>query len=227
MRILKKQLTCMAGLLVAGALVCGQAAATTVSYNFVDPGWVNMAGTSESFSGSFVGTPEANGDVALNDLTVFIGFLMETNAQGQTKTISTFGDAMGTTGLSGFFFDPNANTLSLAANGTPGAQICLGDAVAQGACGLLGPRPVGRNGVPEPPPDGLFISLVNGSLSSYDFNLPQITFAPPSGSAAPQPAQTTPEPASSLLCGGALVLVSLGLRSWGRRKRERSANGRG
>lgn len=213
MPTLKQRLIPAAVFFAAALLHCSPAAAATVTYNFTDPGWINMAGVTENFSGSFIGTPEASGVIALNDLTIFVGFFTETNAQNETKTIATFGDLAGITGLTQFLFDPNANTLTLAATGTPGAQICLGDAVAQGTCGAVTARPVNRNGIPAPPIEGLFVSSVNGTLSGYDTDLPAIMLAPSPVGIAPQPAQaTTPEPASLLLCALGFVALTIVFR---------------
>jgi hypothetical protein len=214
----RKHIMQLAGLLAAALMDCGTAAATTVTYNFDEAGWSNNFGTSENFTGSFSGTVEANGAVTLSDLTGFTATITESNAQGDTKAIATFTLPTGTSGLNTFLFDTNANMLSLGATGVPGATICLGDAVSQGACGPLGPRPVSRTGVPAPLPEGLFLSTVNADLNGYTFNTPSITLVqttlgPGVGSA---PASTpTPEPATMALCGGALVLVSVGMRRGG------------
>lgn len=217
MNTLKEITMRMVVLCAAAVLTCGHAAATTVTCNFDETGWVNTAGTSENFFGSFIGTPEANGVLALSDLTGFAATLTETNAQGDTKPIATFGGAVGISGLTQFLFDPTANTLTLAATGSPGALVCLGDTIAAGACGSVAPRPVGKNGVPAPPLDGLFVSSVNGTLSAATTELPSVMLAPSSGGVA-----STPEPASSVLCGGALVLVSLVLRCCRARAQESS-----
>jgi hypothetical protein len=210
----------LAGLLTAALLNCGPAAATTVTYNFSEAGWVNNFGTTENFTGSFSGTVEASGALALPDLSAFTASITESNAQGETKTIGTFGLSTGISGLNTFLFDTNANTLSLGATGVPGAAICLGDAIAQGACGPLPARPVSMTGVPAPLPDGLFLSTVNPDLNGYTFAPPSITPVQttlgPGVTAAPT---ATPEPATMWLCGGVLVMVSVMLR-----KRRRAAS---
>jgi hypothetical protein len=207
-----KKLTGAAILFPAVTLMCSQAAAATVSYNFDETGWVNTAGTTENFIGSFTGTPEASGVLALQDLTDFTAILTETNTQGDTKTIATFSGPTGTSGLTDFVFTSTTNSLTLAATGSPGASICLGDTVAEGICGPVVARPVNRNGDPLPPLDGLFVSSVNGTLNSYTTSLPSIQMVL---SPIAQPAPTnssTPEPASSALCGSAFLLVSMFLR---------------
>ncbi len=55
----------------AALLTCSHADATTVTYNFDETGWINTAGTTENFSGSFTGTLETSGVLALSDLTAF------------------------------------------------------------------------------------------------------------------------------------------------------------
>jgi hypothetical protein len=210
-----KNLTGAAILFSAVILSCGQATATTVSYNFDETGWVNTAGTTENFLGSFTGTPEASGILALTDLTNFSSIITETNAQGDTKTIGTFGGPTGTNGLTDFVFASTSNSLTLAATGIPGASICLGQAVAQGICGPVAPRPVSTTGVPAPPLDGIFLSSVNGTLNAYTISLPTITLVQsPVAIPVQQPSGTasTPEPASFALCGGTLLLVSMFLR---------------
>jgi hypothetical protein len=200
-------------------LTCGPAAATTVTYNFDEAGWTNNFGTIENFSGTFAGSVEASGVVALADLTAFTATVTETNAQGDSKPIGTFGLPFDGTGLNTFLFDTLTNTLSIGATGSPGATVCLGDAVVQGACGPLAAPPLSRTGVPAPPPEGLFLSTVNGALNGFTFAAPSIaleqTTLNPGIGIAPTPAPApTPEPASMVLCGSALVLISLGLRNW-------------
>ena len=198
----------------AAVLSCGPAAATTVTYNFDETGWVNTAGTTENFFGTFTGTPEASGVLALTDLSSFSATLTETNPQNDTKTIATFAQS----GLTDFVFLSTFNSLTLAATGTPGALICLGDAVAQGTCGSVAARPVNREGIQAPPIDGLFVSSVNGTLNAYTTNLPSVVMPlSPVAQPAPQPTGSTPEPASFVLCGGTFLLASLTLRHRGKR----------
>jgi hypothetical protein len=199
------RITGAAILFSAALLSCGPAAATTVTYNFGETGWVNTAGTTENFFGTFTGNQEASGVLALTDLTSFSATLTETNGQNETKTIATFAQS----GLTDFAYTSTANSLTLAANGIPGALICLGDAVAQGTCGSLPARPVNRDGVQAPPIDGLFVSSVNGTLNAYTTNLPSVVMPlAPVAQPAPQPTGSAPEPASLVLCGGALLLIS-------------------
>jgi hypothetical protein len=211
----KKLMTQLAVLWAAAVCCCGPAAATTVTYNFDETGWVNTAGTTENFAGTFTGTLEASGAVALSDLTGFTATITETNAQNDTKPIASFGLSTGPTGLSNFVFDSTANTLSLAANGSPGATICLGDSVTQGLCGPIGPRPVSMTGVPAPPLEGIFLSSVNGTLNADSTALPNLILEAtlPIPVVVESPTSTTPEPASFWLCGSALLLVSLVLRT--------------
>jgi hypothetical protein len=193
----------------AAILTCSRAAATTVTYNFDETGWINTAGTTENLFGSFTGTPEASGVLAFTDLTSFSATLTETNAQNDTKTIATFAQS----GLTDFVFTSTSNSLTLSATGSPGALICLGDAVPQGTCGSVPARPVNRQGVPAAPVDGLFVSSVNGTLNAYSTSLPAIVMPlVPVPQPAPQPTGAAPEPASFLLCGGALLLTSMILK---------------
>ncbi len=196
-------------LLLVTILSCAHALAGTVTYNFDEAGWINSAGTTENFFGSFQGAPDAQGDLSLAALTGFSATLTETNSSNQTKTIDTFAETMGSGGLTVFLYDPALNSLSLAATGTPGALICLGSAVSAGDCGPLPARPVPRSGTPPLPPiDGIFSSSVNGALNAYTTNQPALSVVP-----GPVPRPTpSPEPASSALCGGGLVLLSVFLR---------------
>lgn len=196
----------MFGILVA-LLICPKASAATVIYNFDEAGWVNNFGTTENFFGSFVGTPEASGVIAIGDLSKFSATITETNTAGDTKTIASFA----TNGITNFMFLAATNTLDLSATDAGGDLICLGATVPAGACGSTPARPQPRPGTPPPPPiEGLFVSTVNGALNGYTTATPTIepVFAP-----VPVPAPAnTPEPASMALCGGALLLVSLLLR---------------
>ena len=196
-------------------LTCGPASATTVTYNFDEAGWTNNFGTTENFSGTFSGSVEASGVVALSDLSGFTATVSEVNAQGDSKPIVTFGLPSGGLGLNTFLFDTTTNTLSIGATGSGAAMVCLGDAVIQGACGPLAAPALSRTGVPAPPPEGLFLFGGNTALDGFTFAAPSIvleqtTLSPGIGT-APAPAPT-PEPASMALCGSALVLVSLMLK---------------
>ena len=211
-------------LLMAPAFL--QATPVTVTYNFDETGWSNMAGTSENFAGSFTGAPQAGGVTALADITSFFATITETNSTNQTKTIGIFGGALGLTGLSDFLFDPATNSLSLAVSGSPGALICLGADVAAGACGALPGRQQPKPGTPPLPPiEGYFVSSVNGSLNAFSTALPSIIQpVSPMPVAAPVAA---PEPSSFALCGGGLLLASIFLRIGASRMGKRSiANSR-
>jgi len=194
------------------------ASAATVSYTFSETGWLNTFGTTETFSGSFTGTPEADGTLALGDLSAFMAVMTETNADGQTKNVSVFGDGTGTSPLADFLYLPGSNSLSLEATGSPVAQICLGGDVSSGFCGSLPARPQPRPGTPPLPAiEGLFSFSVNGELDAYTTGLPtvsQSSLTPPIGTA---PA-TAPEPESMLLCGVGLLVVSKGLSRFGGRR---------
>jgi hypothetical protein len=192
----RKPNTQLALLFAAVLLTRSQATATTVTYNFDETGWINTAGTTENFIGSFAGTPGAGGVLKLADLTEFIATLAETNAQNDTKTVATFGLATGTSGLTDFLFDPVANSLTLSGTGDPGATICLGQTVPEGVCGPIGPRPVSKTGVPAPPLDGLFLFSPNGTLNASTTALPTVTTV-----------ALTPEPAALFLSVGGLVLL--------------------
>ncbi len=209
----------MTVLFTAAVLCCSQAAATTVTYNFDETGWVNTAGTTENFFGSFIGTPDANGNLDLTTLTDFTATLTETNSVNDTKTIAAFGGLSGTPGLTDFLFTASSGSLTLAATGSPGALICLGNTVAEGVCGGVAPRPVSRSGIPAPPIEGLFISSINDTLNAYTTALPSVTLAPFAvATPVPQPTGTAPEPASFLLCSSALLFTSIVLRRYrGRR----------
>jgi hypothetical protein len=216
----RKGIISMTVLFTAAVLCCSRASATTVTYNFGETGWVNTAGTTENFSGSFIGTPDANGNLDLTTLTDFTATLTETNSVNDTKTIAAFGGLTGTPGLTDFLFSASSGSLTLAATGSPGALICLGNAVAEGLCGGVAPRPVSTSGVPAPPIEGLFISSINDTLNAYTTALPSVTLTvSPVATPVPQPTGTsTPEPASFLLCGSALLLTSMVLRRYrGRR----------
>ena len=195
-----------AAILVVGpVLLCPMAAsANTISYAFSEAGWLNMAGTTENFSGSFAGTPEANGTLALADLTSFSAIMSETNSTGETKNITTFG---GINSLADFLYIPGMNSLTLEATGSPASAICLGNDVASGVCGSLPTRPQPRPGTPPLPPiEGLFSFSVNGALNAYTTDLPSVS---QTVGLQPVPAPATaPEPASMFLVGGVLVLAS-------------------
>lgn len=192
---------------IAGAmfaiLICPAASAATVTYNFDEAGWVNNFGTTENFFGSFTGTPEASGSIAMGDLSSFSAVITETNTAGDTKTIASFSN----TGLTDFIFQTATNILDLSATDAAGDLICLGATVTAGACGPIGPRPQPRPGTPPPPPiEGLFISAVNGALNGS--TAATLTIEPVLAPVpVPAPA-STPEPASLALCGGALLLIS-------------------
>lgn len=194
--------------LAAALLGSGTASAAPVLYNFSESGWLNMAGTTETFFGSFKGTPEANGDLALADLSGFTATITETNTSGQTKTVATFGGGTGIAGLSDFLYTAATNSLTLAATGSPQSTICLGADVSGGFCGALPARPQPRPGTPPLPPiDGLFSFSVNGSLSAYTTAIPSVI---QTVGIQPVPAPSaTPEPTSALLCGGGLVLAAM------------------
>lgn len=195
-------------LILQAMLGSATASAASIKYDFSEAGWVDMAGTAETFSGSFTGTPEANGQLALIDLSSFSATITETNAQGQTKDISVFASA---TSLADFLYLPYANTFRLAATGSPASTICLGDAVTTGFCGALPARAQPKPGSnPLPPIEGLFSFSVNGSLNGYTTDLPFVVQAI-SPVPAPVPANA-PEPASFILCGGALLILSKLLR---------------
>jgi len=182
------------------------ASAATVTYSFSEAGWLNPFGTTENFFGSFSGMPEPNGTLALADLSSFSATITETNAQGATKTISTFG-GNGTSALTDFMYIPSLNSLTLEATGSPLAQICLGNDVGSGFCGPLAPRPQPRPGTPPlPPVEGIFSFSVNGALNAYTTDVPSVI---QTVGLQPVPAPATvPEPRSVLLCGAVLVLAS-------------------
>ena len=103
-----RKTTTQLALLLAGVLLTrSQATATTVTYNFDETGWINTAGTTENFVGSFAGTPGTGGVLKLADLTEFVATVTETNAQNDTKTVATFGLATGTSGLTDFLLTPS------------------------------------------------------------------------------------------------------------------------
>jgi hypothetical protein len=192
---------------IAGAmfvlLICPAASAAGVSYNFDEAGWINNFGTTENFVGSFTGTPEASGVIAIGDLSNFSAVITETNSTGDTKTIASFSN----TGLTDFMFQTATNILDLSATDASGDLICLGATVTAGACGSTPARPQPRPGTPPLPPiEGLFVSAVNGALNGY--TTATLTIEPVLAPVpVPAPA-STPEPASLALCGGALLLIS-------------------
>lgn len=198
-----------AAMFIAGpVLLCpAVASADTVTYTFSEAGWFNMFGTVENFSGSFTGTPEANGTLALANLSSFSAIMSETNSAGATKDIATFGSGIGTSALTDFLYIPGLNSLTLEATGSPASAICLGNDVTSGLCGSLPSRPQPRPGTPPlPPVEGLFSFSVNGALNAYTTDLPSVV---ETVGLQPVPAPvTTPEPASMVLCGGVLVIAS-------------------
>ena len=206
MRNLRRPMTA-AMFVLAPVLLCPAAAfANTITYTFSAAGWLNMSGTSENFSGSFSGTPEADGTLALADLTSFSAIMSETNSAGETKDISTFGAGAGTSALADFLYTPGLNSLTLEATGSPASAICLGNDVASGVCGSLPARPQPRPGTPPLSPiEGLFSFSVNGALSAYTADLPSVI---QTVGLQPVPAPATaPEPGSIVLCGGTLLLA--------------------
>lgn len=98
-----------------------------------------MFGTTESFSGSFTGIPEANGTLALADLSSFSAILSETNSAGESKLVAAFGT--GTGALTDFLYIPALHSSTLEAGGSPASAVCLGNDVAGGLCGSLPARP--------------------------------------------------------------------------------------
>lgn len=192
--------------IIASLLNCTHASASTITYNFDETGWVNTFGTTEKFFGSFTGTPDAQGNLALADLSSFSAEMTETNSTGATKTIADFGSANGTNGLDDFTYTAAANSLSLFATGTPGATICLGSAVTAGFCGALPKQK--STGAPAPGPYGLFFSSVNGQLDAKTLSTSVINPAQISPPTAMAPSSTTPEPAYLAAFGGILLLVA-------------------
>lgn len=201
--------TVPAAMFVLGmVLLCpGLASADTVTYAFSEAGWLNMFGTTENLSGFFTGTPEANGTLALADLSSFSAKISETNSAGETKNIATFGSGTGTGALTDFLYIRGLNSLTLAASGSPASVICLGNDVGSGLCGSLPARPQPRPGAPPlPPVEGLFSFSVNGALNAYTTDPPSVV---KTVGLHPVPAPATaPEPATMILCGGVLVLAA-------------------
>lgn len=208
MRISGKWTITAAMLTCSLAILCSTPApAATVTYNFSEAGWLNSFGTTENLSGSFTGMPEANGDLALADLTSFVATMTETNATGATKNVATFGSATGTAGLADFLYMPGSNSLTLEATGSPTAMVCLGNDVGTGFCGPLVARPQPKPGTsPLLPIEGLFSFSVNGALNAYSTDLPSVL---QTVGLQPVPAPSTvPEPAPVILCGATLVLAT-------------------
>ena len=194
----------LGAILISIALMdCQPALATAISYNFTETGWVNTAGTTESLSGSFKGAPGANGDLTLSDLTGFSATMTESNGVNR-KTIATFSS------VTDFLFTVSSNALALFSTGIPASSLCLGDTVQQGLCGPVTPPPVSRTGVQAPPLEGLFTFSVNGALDAGTTSTTNVTPGPVVIGSAPAPV-ATPEAASFLLCGAALILLSIGL----------------
>lgn len=116
-------------------LTAGQAAAAAVTYNFSQGGWSDGAGDTATLTGSFTGTPEANGDVVLANLSSFQASLHETG----TKGTNTFNFNLGT--ATDFTYDPGIGLLDFATgSAASNIQLCSGGPDVDAVCLGLNPN---------------------------------------------------------------------------------------
>lgn len=107
------------------------APAAPLTYTFSQAGWLGGS-FGDSLSGSFTGTPEANGFILQGDLTAFAADFTLDGQFGSTTT-ETFGLA----DLSLFSFEPGAFDFA-ASIPSSSATLCSGAAAAFGLCGGAG-----------------------------------------------------------------------------------------
>ena len=191
-----------AGLAMAAAMISAPAAHASIinTYNFTQSGWFDVVnpiptvGNAEPniiLSGSFTGTVEPSGVIALADLTAF------------TETINagtaTFTQVLSQLSLFSFNTNGGASSLTIARNPVFEVNLCAGAAVFLSAnCtrNFTLNYPAGIFGVYEGLGNPFFVSE----------NLPVITLQ---SSVTTQPTGTAPEPASFFLAGGVLVMFGV------------------
>ncbi len=167
--------------------------ASTVTYDFTQGGFVDGAGDAGTLTGSFTGTPEANGTLQAQDLTSFAATFRETVA-GIPDNFEFPND------LSAFSFDPNEpSSLEFAAGSAQsGFLLCSGGTETNQVC--FGINPNSGEAVDA---FGFFEDLPNFGPSTTTLGPVVNTVA---GSTA-----TAPEPASgSLFAGAGFILVLIG-----------------
>jgi len=180
-------------------LTTGYAAASTVTYNFSQGGWSDGAGDTATLAGSFTGTPQANGDVQLANLTSFQASLHETGTKGS----NTFTFNLGNT--TDFLYDTGIGLLNFAAGSAASdIQLCSGGPDVDAVCFGLNPN----SGVATPF-QGFFDDLPNFGQTT---TLMDSTVTPA--------ASTAPEPGNVRL----LTAAGVALFGFGVAKRRRLAH---
>jgi hypothetical protein len=102
-------------------LIAGHATATTASYTFSQGGWTDAAGDTGNLTGSFSGTPEANGNLQLADLSSFEADFHESGPKGT----NTFVFSLGT--INDFLYDAGIGLLNFSAgSAASNIQLCSG-----------------------------------------------------------------------------------------------------
>jgi hypothetical protein len=108
-----------------------------VTYTFSQSGWTDGAGDVGTLTGSFTGTPEANGTIQLADLTSFLASFHE--------TVGNVPNTFNFTAPAAFSFDTNspsslefsagsaASNIQICSGSTDTQQICLGISPTSGA----------------------------------------------------------------------------------------------
>lgn len=178
---------------VLGTAILGSQTAqgsTIDTFNLVETGWdaysiitgVGPANPNGLLTASFSGSVEADGFIALADLSAFV---LSSNITGEPQTINL-------AGISLFSYNVNGGTGSFdfAGTSTRGNEVCLGAAVGlDGACNLQfqAGYPGGTRAIAE----------FGGGPAGISFNAPEITLV----------SSTVPEPGSLSLIGVALTLL--------------------
>jgi hypothetical protein len=171
-----------------------------VTYTFSQSGWTDGAGDVGTLTGSFTGTPEANGTIQLGDLTSFLASFHE--------TVANVPNTFNFNAPAAFSFDTNSpSSLEFSAgSAASNIQICSGSTDTQQIC--LGISPTSGAASPDV---GYFFDLPNFG--------PSQTRIAAIVSPVSQPG-TAPEPASVALVGGpAVLLIARQIRQRPKRQR--------
>jgi hypothetical protein len=173
-------------------LTAGQASAAAITYNFSQNGWSDGAGDTAALTGSFTGTPQANGDVLLANLTSFQATLHETGTKGS----NTFTFNLGNT--TDFSYDPGIGLLDFAAgSAASNIQLCSGGPDVDAVCFGINPS----SGVATPY-QGFFDDLPNFGQTTTELD----STVTPAGTTAPEPANLSLLGVAGVaLCGFGIV----------------------
>jgi len=112
----------------------GHASAATVSYTFSQGGWSDQAGDTGTLTGSFTGAAQANGDLALTNLTSFQADFHESGPLGTNTFIFNL------VNTTDFTYDP-VNGLDFAAGSAASdIQLCSGGPDTNAVCFGINPN---------------------------------------------------------------------------------------